>query len=102
MSKIEQLQNLLIETPTDSFLNYALALEFVKANEHAKAEVIFDKLIRHDANYLATYLQYGNLLAIIGNNEKAACIYEMGIKIAAAQNNIKTRQELEQALFLLD
>jgi tetratricopeptide (TPR) repeat protein len=102
MSKINQLQNLLRETPDDSFLNYALALEYTKINSFEEATIIFENLLLNDPDYLATYLHYGNLLAQLGQNEKAAGIYQKGIVIAEKQNKIKTRQEIEQALFLLD
>jgi tetratricopeptide (TPR) repeat protein len=102
MSKIKQLQELLKENPDDTFLNYALALEHVKLNNNEIAAHIFDILIINESQYLATYLQYGNLLAQIGQNIKAENIYKRGIEVATLQNNLKAKQELEQALFLLD
>lgn len=102
MNKIEQLQTMLMESPDDNFLNYALALENVKAKNYDQAISIFEKLTISASNYLATYLHYGNLLVDINQPEKAAVIYQKGIKVASNQKNIKARQELEQALFLID
>lgn len=102
MTKIEQLQELLKENQKDTFLRYALALEYVKIKEFSLAQNIFQELIIEDPDYLATYFQYGNLLAETGHIQPAEVIFKKGIEIATAQNKHKTRQELEQALFLLD
>jgi tetratricopeptide (TPR) repeat protein len=102
MSKIEQLLEFLKENPDDTFYHYALALEYLKVKELTLAISIFEKLIMENPNYLATYYQYGNLLADIGQNELAEEIFKKGITIASIQNNHKTRQELEQAMFLLE
>ncbi len=102
MSKIEQLHELLKENQKDTFLRYALALEHVKLKEFELAKNIFQEIIIEDPNYLATYYQYGNLLAETGDNSLAEVIFKKGIDIATEQNKLKTRQELEQALFLLD
>jgi predicted Zn-dependent protease len=102
MNKISQLHEFLNESPNDSFLLYALALEYIKGNEVEKAINIFEQLVKSDEQYLATYLQYGNLLGQLGNLKMAEEILNKGVEIANQQNNIKTRQELEQAIYLLD
>jgi len=102
MNKIQQLHEFLKENPKDTFLRYALALEYVKVNELAMAKIAFEELILQDPDYLPTYYQYGNLLAEIGQLEPAEVIYKKGMEIATSQNKLKTRQELERAIFLLD
>lgn len=102
MSKIEQLHEFLKENPDDSFLRFALALEFIKAVNYDEALKLFKLLVEQDPDYLATYLHYGNLLGATGNTSMAEKIYAQGIAVAKAQSKIKARQELEQALFLLD
>ncbi len=102
MNRIDQLQTLWNENPTDAFLIYALALEFVKIKKNTEAKYYFEKLVTEHTTYLATYLQYGNLLAHEGNFEKAEVIYRMGMQIAASQKQTKTYNEIEQALFLMD
>jgi len=102
MSKIAELIGFLKDDPNDNFIRYALALEYTKIEEFEKAKNIFDKLILEAPNYLPTYYQYGNLLVEIGQSNLAEEIYKKGIEIADSQLKIKTKQELEQALFLLD
>jgi tetratricopeptide (TPR) repeat protein len=102
MSNIAQLKEFIKDSPKDSFLLYALALEHVKIKEYDEAINIFQMLIEEDEEYLATYYQYANILAELGQTNEAEVIYKKGIEIASQQNKIKTKQELEQDLFLLD
>ena len=102
MSKIEQLQEFLKENPEDAFINYAIALEHVKLNHKDQANQLFHSLTIKHPDYLPTYLQYGNLLVEIGEQEQATIIYEKGIAVALSQKNLKAKGELEQALFMLD
>jgi tetratricopeptide (TPR) repeat protein len=102
VNKIDQLHEFLRENPKDAFLRYALALEYTRDKEFNLAIPIFEELIQNNPQYLATYYQFGQLLAALGQNVKAELILKNGIEIAKLQNNLKTCQELEQALFLLD
>jgi tetratricopeptide (TPR) repeat protein len=102
MSKIEQLCEFLKENPDDAFINYALALEYLKINNKEKSIELFQLLTIKHCDYLPTYLHYGNLLAEIGNTEQAALTYEKGIDVACSQKNTKAKGELQQALFILD
>ena len=77
------------------------ALEYEKMGELEQAYAYFEKLIVDFADYLPTYLLYGNFLEKIGEEEKAKNIYENGMLLAQKQNNSKAMQEIERALFLL-
>lgn len=101
-TRVKQLQQMLLETPNDSFLIYALALEWIKQNKINEALEAFEKLTINDPNYLATYLFYGNLLAEVNQLTKAAEMYNKGIEVAQSQKNSKAAQELNQALLFLD
>jgi tetratricopeptide (TPR) repeat protein len=95
--RIEQLQAFLKEDGNDSFLKYALALEYVRIEENKTAEDCFLKLIKEDKNYLATYYQLGKLHESLDALEKAVDIYKKGIKIAQKSANKKTLLELQEA-----
>lgn len=101
MDRVVELKQMLDISPDDTFLNYALALEWQKLGEITKTIEAFEKLIKKHETYLATYLQYGNILAEIGDTKKAIIIYNKGIEIATKQQNWKTKRELETALELL-
>ena len=81
-SRIEQLQEFLKDGSNDSFLKYALALEYVRIEENDTAKDCFLKLIKQDENYLASYYQLGKLYELLNDLESAIEIYKKGIKIA--------------------
>jgi tetratricopeptide (TPR) repeat protein len=100
-SRIEQLQEFLKEDSNDSFLIYALALEYVRVEENNAARDCFLKLIKDDENYLASYYQLGKLYESLNDLENAAAIYKKGIKIAQKSENKKTLLELQEAYNML-
>ena len=102
MSRIDQLLELLKQEPDDQFLNYALALEYAKANEKSKAVLIIENILHQDENYLTGYYQLGQLLEQTGNSDKAKAVYSKGVEIAHKQKNNKTMGELNTALDLLE
>jgi len=100
-SRIEQLQELLKNDINDSFLKYALALEYVKIKENDAARECFLKLIKDDKNYVASYYQLGKLYESLNEVEKAMRIYKNGIEIAQEIENKKTLLELQEACNIL-
>jgi len=100
-SRIEQLQELLKDDINDSFLKYALALEYVKVKENDTAIDCFLKLIKEDKNYVASYYQLGKLYESLNAVEKAMGIYKNGIEIAQKSENKKTLRELQEAYNML-
>ena len=56
-SRTVQLQEFLKEDSNDSFLKYALALEYVTVKYKDTAIDCFLKLIKEDENYAASYYQ---------------------------------------------
>jgi len=96
-SRIEQLQEFLKENNNDSFLKYALALEYVRVEENNTARDCFLKLIKDDENYVASYYQLGKLYESLNDLENAIEIYKKGIKIAQKSEHKKTLLELQEA-----
>lgn len=88
--------------PNDSFLRYALSLEYAKANELKKAIETIEALLTADSDYLGAYYQLGKLYEQIGNIALAIDTYKKGITIAQKQNNRKTLGELNEALLSID
>lgn len=101
-SRLLQLQEMLKSEPHDSFLNYALALEYTKENNISEAISIIEEVLTHDENYLGAYYQLGKLYEQSGDNSKAISTYQKGVEIAKAQNNKKTLGELNEALWMLE
>jgi Tfp pilus assembly protein PilF len=101
-ARIEQLQKLLQEEPTDAFLQHALAMEYASANEHQKAVEVLTNLLATQPNYLASYYQLGQLFEKLNNTSAAQDTYRKGIEIAKQQAKIKTLAELREALSQLE
>jgi Tfp pilus assembly protein PilF len=102
MSRLQQLQQMLLDEPNDSFLNYALALEYAKEDNPLQAIKIIEEVVQRDENYLGAYYQLGKLYEQQNLSEKAIAIYQKGISIAKAQNNKKAQGELNEALWILE
>ena len=102
MSRIEQIQQMLKDEPNDSFLNYALALEYGKTEDFTKAIEIIETVLQRDPNYLGAYYQLGKYYECANDEENAINTYKKGIKIAIEQQNKKTENELSDALWMLE
>jgi len=95
--RIEKLKAYLLQTPTDCFLNHALALEYIKEGDEAEARRHFELNLVNDATYVATYYHLGKLLEQIGENEQALQIYEQGMAQAKAAKDNHSYSELQGA-----
>ncbi len=92
-TRIDQLEALARESPTDPFLQYALALEWAKTDRD-RAGDYFKALLNDHPDYLPAYYQAA--LHFYEAGEEAACdpILEKGIVLAAKQGETKALAEL--------
>jgi tetratricopeptide (TPR) repeat protein len=97
ISRLEQLLQFHQEDPSDPFILYGLALEYLKSDE-SKGEEYFDKLLRSFPEYLPTYYHAAKLKATVGKWDEAITTYEKGIQLAIAQKDKATQRELKSAL----
>ncbi|MBO6518303.1 MAG: tetratricopeptide repeat protein [Bacteroidia bacterium] len=98
MSRIKQLESFLESEPNDSFLNYALAIEYVGLENWDKAKNILNELVERDPDYTATYYHLGKLFQREGNIEKAEQVYEEGIRRTREKREQHKLAELQNAL----
>jgi Tfp pilus assembly protein PilF len=101
-SRLEQLKKMLETEPNDSFLNYALALEYAKTNDLKKAIQLIEAIIVRDKDYLGAYYELGKYYELSEQAQMAADIYRKGIEIAIQQKNRKAQLELNEALLQLE
>ncbi len=97
MDKIERLKEFLITSPNDSFVNHALALEYIKKGEDHKAKELFEKILDIDENYIGSYYHLAKLLERRGENEAAISTYEKGMKKAKEAGDQHAYNELQSA-----
>lgn len=102
MSRLTQIQEMLKNEPNDSFLNYALALEYAKVNNVNKAIELIETLLSKDENYLGAYYQLGKYYEQIQDLPNAISTYKKGIVIAQKIKNNKALGELNEALWMLE
>ncbi len=102
MPRFQQITEMLKNEPNDSFLNYALALEYAKINDVKKAIELIEELLIRDENYLGAYYQLGKYYEQTEQQQNAIAIYQKGVLIAKQQNNRKAVGELNEALMQLE
>ncbi len=100
--RLPLIENMLKKNPTDSFLNYAAALEYRKLEMFDKAISALEHLLSFDTQYLGAYYQLGKLYEEAGKPEAAIVTYKKGKEVAKQQNDQKTIGELTEALMFLD
>lgn len=102
MDRIDQISEMLSKDPKDSFLRYALALEYEKVGDSKKAIQLIKELIESDEEYLGAYYKLGQLYEEKNDLKTAVSIYKKGIELAEKQNDVKARGELNEALWLIE
>ena len=93
---------MLKEEPKDVFLNYALAIEFVGEQKYEEAEQQFLKTLQLNNDYLPCYYQLGQTAEKLNKENEALEYYNKGLELAKKQNNNKTINELNEAIWLLE
>ncbi|MGA9771118.1 MAG: tetratricopeptide repeat protein [Blastocatellia bacterium] len=98
----EMLEEFVVADPADSFSRYALALELEKEKRELEAIPQLQEVIGRDPAYVAAYYQLGRMLAHLGQTEDARVAYRQGLDVAAAAGDQKTRNEIQEALDMLE
>ena len=97
MDRLSQLLEFLEENPNDSFIRFALALEYMKKEDYENALKYFELLIDADPNYVGTYYHLGKLYQQLDRNGDADTCYRNGIVIAEKLNDRHAYSELMTA-----
>ena len=98
MSRIEKLLEYMKTAEKDSFLQHALALEYIKIGEDEEARNLFNELLLREPTYIGSYYHLGKLLERAGNFDKAIRIYKRGMEEARRAGDNHTYNELQGAL----
>ena len=98
----ELIFDMLVKEPNDVFLNYALAMEHLSAEEFKEAEAQLRRVLNIKTDYLPCYYQLGQVNEKLNNIELALSYYKQGVEIAKSQNNTKALGELNEAIWMLE
>lgn len=97
MNRISKLLDLLAQSPGDSFLQHALALEYIKLGDDQQARHYFEKLLDSNPMYVGSYYHLAKLLERCGENAAAIQTYERGMEQAKMTNDQHALNELRSA-----
>ncbi len=81
----------------DSFLQHALALEYIKIGNDEEARKLFNEILKREPTYIGSYYHLGKLLERIGDSEKALRVYKRGMEVAEAAKDHHSYSELQAA-----
>ena len=100
-ARMDQIESMLAGDPKDTFLRYALALEYRSAGETALAAQKLRELLADEA-YVPAYLMAGQLWIALGDLEMAAETLRTGMGAAKVQGNEHAWGEMSQLLSTVD
>lgn len=100
-SRIETLQSMLDRDPSNGFVRYGLAMEYVKADCLKKAAEEFSLLLDTDPSYVAGYYHGGQTLEKLGQTAEARDLYRRGLEACKRKGDAHTAAEIQAALDLL-
>jgi Tfp pilus assembly protein PilF len=101
-ARLEQLKILAEKDPDDTFIQYAMALEYASDGQLEAAAVTLENLMAMAPGYAAAFHQAGRVYEQLERTEDARRCYERGIAAAERQGDLHARNEMMQALMLLE
>lgn len=96
-----RIESLLAQNPTDTFLLYGLAMEYLKDGETAEGIARLKHVADVNPNYPAAYFQLGQILSRQGETDEARDWLARGIVVAQKVGDQHAAGEMEQFLMML-
>ena len=97
LDRVEKLKEFLEQNPADSFVQHALALEYIKAGDDAAAQKLFEDILQREPSYVGSYYHLAKLFERIGKSEAAIQCYEKGMEQAKKAGENHAYNELRSA-----
>ncbi|QQL51376.1 tetratricopeptide repeat protein [Mucilaginibacter ginkgonis] len=97
-TRLEKLLEFIKNEPNDEFLQYAIATEYLKLNDHARALEYYETLVKDHPEYFGTYYHLGKLYELLNRKDEAIATYQKGMEITLASRNSHAYNELQGAL----
>lgn len=102
MTKIEQLEQMLVSNPNDAFLKYALAMSYASAGQTAEAARRLGVFNQEHPDDVSGYFQRGKLLAKLGETDTAREVLSTGIQVARSKGDDHAVAEMTAFLDMVD
>lgn len=97
MDRIAKLKEFLAASPADSFLQHALALEYIKLGDDEAARQLFEEILNREPGYVGSYYHLAKLLERQGKEAQAIEVYEKGMEEAKRAGDNHSFGELRGA-----
>jgi len=97
VERIDKIKGMLADNPVDSFLQHALALEFIKLGNDADARRLFETILNRDPGYTGSYYHLAKLLERTGETDTAIKVYEKGMEETKRRGDNHAFGELRSA-----
>ncbi|MBK6936020.1 MAG: tetratricopeptide repeat protein [Chitinophagaceae bacterium] len=97
MDRIGKIKAMLVDMPEDSFLQHALALEYIKLGDDVQARQLFETLLNREPGYVGSYYHLAKLLERNGREADAIKVYEKGMEEAKKAGDNHALGELRGA-----
>lgn len=98
MTRIEKLLEFMKTSEKDSFLQHALALEYIKIGNDEDARKLFDEILQREPGYIGSYYHLGKLLERVAGPDSAIQVYKRGMEEARKAGDNHAYNELRAAL----
>lgn len=102
LNRLQQLLQLLENSPNDSFILFAIAKEHEKLKEEEKALDYYNRLVQSDPGYVGTYYHLAKLYEKREHLNEALETYEKGMQIARQLGDHHALAELSSAKMNLE
>ena len=102
MSRRAQIEAMLQESPDDTFLKYALAMELKSEQQHEPSLKLFGELMASEPPHVPAFFMAGQQLAGLDRIDEAQAILKQGIEQANQQGNAHASGEMTEFLMSLE
>jgi Tfp pilus assembly protein PilF len=97
VERISKLKEFLAANPADSFLQHALALEYIKLGEDEQARDLFEVIINREPGYIGSYYHLAKLQERLNETDRAVQVYKKGMEEAKKAGDNHAYGELRTA-----
>lgn len=97
MDRIGKLKEFLVVNPADSFVQHAMALEYIKQGNDKAARELFEEILKREPGYIGSYYHLAKLLERNEKADEAVKVYEKGMEEAKNAGDNHAFNELRSA-----
>lgn len=94
-TRLQKLLEMYHENPQDTFVLYALAIEYKGLNQNDLALDYFQKCLQQDSQYVPAYYQLALLYIRLNNEVEAINYLNKGLSFLKNSTDLKTKNEFQ-------